>query len=108
MIALDALPKEISITSPIEYAQILVSADLGNGRFSDVTRMVKWSGFEGLGEIDNRGLFTPIKDGEGFITASFGNQVFGARINGPDNHVCPPPPCNAARRKSLFCLGLEH
>lgn len=74
IMALDALPKEISITSPIEYTQILVTADLGSGRFSDVTRMVKWSGFEGSGEIDNRGLFTPIKDGEGFITASLGNH----------------------------------
>ena len=61
---LNILPKKISLVSPLDYVQILIMADLGNGRESDVTRMVKWSFPQKIGNIDNRGLFTPAQDGK--------------------------------------------
>ena len=67
---LNILPEKISLTSPLDYAQILVTADLGNGRESDVTRMVKWSIPQKIGNIDNRGLFTPVQDGKAAIKAT--------------------------------------
>ena len=69
-----AFPKKINLSSPVEYTQILVEADLGGGRTMDVTRMVSWKGNEDLGKIDNRGVFTPNKNGEGTLIATLGDK----------------------------------
>ena len=69
-----AFPKKINLSSPVEYTQILVEADLGGGRTTDVTRMVSWKGNEDLGKIDNRGVFTPNKNGEGTLIATLGDK----------------------------------
>ena len=71
---LSILPQNISLTSPLDYAQILVRADLGKGRVLDVTRMVTWSIPDELCSIDNRGLLTPAKDGKGEIKATLGKH----------------------------------
>jgi WD40 repeat protein len=78
---LTTIPKEIIISSPVEYAQILVSAGLGGGQVSDVTRQVRWSGGQNLGRIDNRGLFTPQKNGKGMLTASLDNQTVQVKVS---------------------------
>ena len=84
------MPKEITISSPVEYTQILVSAGLGGGQISDVTRQVRWSVGQHLGHIDNRGLFSPQKNGKGMLTASLGNQSVQVEVSvsglGKDYH----------------------
>ena len=79
--SLSTFPKEVSITSPVEYTQILVEADLGGGRVADVTRMVQWSGIENIGKVDNRGLFTPTKNGNGTLTASLAGKSSEIKIS---------------------------
>ena len=54
-------PSKISITRSIDYSQLLLTADLGNGKFVDVTRMAKWSIEGEFGKVNHRGLFTPRK-----------------------------------------------
>ena len=68
-------PSSITIGSSLDYAQVLVFADLGKGRLSDVTRMVQWSGHEEYGQFDNRGLFTPKANGKANIRVEFQDQT---------------------------------
>ena len=81
ILSLDAMPKEITISSPVEYTQILVSAELGGSRISDVTRQVRWTDDKNLGHIDNRGLFTPKKNGESIMTATLGEQTVQVKVS---------------------------
>lgn len=74
VIGLSIEPQKVSIISPLDYTQILVKADLGSGKQSDVTRMVEWSYPEKIGTVDNRGLFVPSGDGGGEITATLNGQ----------------------------------
>ncbi|MDG1325113.1 MAG: DUF1553 domain-containing protein [Opitutales bacterium] len=67
-------PGKISITRSIDYSQLLLTADLGNGEFVDVTRMAKWSIEGEFGKVNHRGLFTPQKNGSGNLTASVGGK----------------------------------
>ena len=67
-------PGKISITRSIDYSQLLLTADLGNGEFVDVTRMAKWSIEGEFGKVNHRGLFTPQKNGSGNLTASIGGK----------------------------------
>ena len=78
---LNILPKKISLVSPLDYVQILIMADLGNGRESDVTRMVKWSFPQKIGNIDNRGLFTPAQDGKAVIKATLGEHTASVEVS---------------------------
>ena len=61
--------------------KILVTADLGNGRESDVTRMVEWSIPKKIGNIDNRGLFTPFRDGKAEIKATLGDHTASIEVS---------------------------
>jgi hypothetical protein len=67
-------PDNISITRSIDYSQLLLTADLGNGEFVDVTRMAKWSIDGEFGKVNHRGLFTPQTNGSGNLTASIGGK----------------------------------
>ena len=89
--SLRVTPKEIKINSALEYAQMVVFADLGEGRLSDVTRMVKWSGHEDLGRIDKRGLFTPKAIGEATIRVELEGQSVGlpVAVAGLDSETDP-------------------
>ena len=81
VLGLSIEPRKVSIKSPLDYTQILVNADLGNGKESDVTRMVKWTYSEKIGAIDNRGLFTPYTDGKGKITATLNGHSVSSEIS---------------------------
>ena len=81
VLGLSIEPRKVSIRSPLDYTQILVNADLGNGKESDVTRMVKWTYSEKIGAIDNRGLFTPYTDGKGKITATLNGHSVSSEIS---------------------------
>ncbi len=67
-------PQKISILRSIDYTQLLLRADLGEAKYADVTRMAKWKVTGGTGSVSERGLFSPIKDGNGTIVASFGGK----------------------------------
>lgn len=67
-------PDKISITRSIDYSQLLLTADLGNGEFVDVTRIAKWTTDGEFGKVNHRGLFTPQKNGSGNLTAIIGGK----------------------------------
>jgi hypothetical protein len=70
--ALQVEPARIKITSPNDYAQLLVTVRLDSGDAADVTRMVRFAMKSPLVQISPRGLLRPLKNGNGRITVSLG------------------------------------
>ncbi len=68
---LEVEPKQIRLTQPYSYAQVLVTARIGSDRV-DVTRIAKAAFSVPLANIGRTGLVQPLKDGTGFLNVSFG------------------------------------
>jgi WD40 repeat protein len=66
--ALEVEPKAIDFTSPYQYAQLLVTARLGNGDSFDATRVARLDMGSPLAAITPSSLVRPIADGQGEIT----------------------------------------
>ena len=81
VIGISIHPQQISLGSPLDYVQVLVTADLGDGKKADLTRMVKWSISEGLGKVDDRGIFTPSKNGKGEIRVHWDNYESALKVS---------------------------
>ena len=69
---IEVQPTTISLSKPMEYAQLLVTATLSNGTKADVTRMAKLT-FQGgeAASINERGLLRPGSDGKGEVKIAF-------------------------------------
>jgi WD40 repeat protein/mono/diheme cytochrome c family protein len=70
--SIEVQPTAISLSKPMEYAQLLVTATLSNGTKADVTRMAKLT-FQGgeAASINERGLLRPGSDGKGDVKIAF-------------------------------------
>lgn len=70
--SIEVQPTTISLSKPMEYAQLLVTATLSNGTKADVTRMAKLT-FQGgeAASINERGLLRPGSDGKGEVKIAF-------------------------------------
>ena len=66
-------PKTLALKSPIDYAQVLVSAKLSTGDVVDVTRIAKLN-LGGAAAISLHGIATPIKDGATTLTVELGGR----------------------------------
>ncbi|MBT5715702.1 MAG: DUF1549 domain-containing protein, partial [Opitutae bacterium] len=77
-------PNKVSLSRAIDYSQLLLSADLGNGEFVDVTRIAKWSVDGDFGKINHRGLFKPNGNGVGKLTASIGGKTKSVQVHVSD------------------------
>ncbi|GAA5138914.1 DUF1549 domain-containing protein [Prosthecobacter algae] len=70
--SIEVQPTTISLSKPMEYAQLLVTATLSNGTKADVTRMAKLT-FQGgeAASINEHGLLRPGSDGKGEVKVAF-------------------------------------
>ena len=75
----------------MDYTQVIVTAKLNGGAEADVTRMTKWTVTGGVGEVSERGLFTPVKNGQGKLTGEFsGKKVeIAVKVAGLDSTYLP-------------------
>lgn len=74
VVSLEVFPKNIRITKPTEYAQLLVTARMKDGTTADVTRMVKLESKNLPANVSPRGLVRPKEDGKGTVTISLASQ----------------------------------
>ncbi|MFP6900628.1 MAG: DUF1549 domain-containing protein, partial [Opitutales bacterium] len=89
--SLDASPKRVEITRPVDYVQVILTVKLNQGAQADVTRMAKWRVEGGVGNVSERGLFTPAKNGAGTLIAEFsGKRIeIPVKITGFDKPYLP-------------------
>jgi WD40 repeat protein len=80
-------PSELAITEPNGYAQLLLSSDAGQ----DLTRLASWNVTGDIGVVNERGLFTPAKNGTGAITATFATHSVSVpvTVSGLDQTFAP-------------------
>lgn len=64
---------DVTLSSPYEYVQLLVTAILKDGSSVDVTRFAEFDATENLGVADH-GLARPLSNGDGKLTIRFGGQ----------------------------------
>ncbi len=62
--ALEVQPKEVRLTNPFAYVQLLVTARLGSGETIDATRMVEASLSKAIADVGRSGLVRPRADGK--------------------------------------------
>lgn len=70
---IDARPATISLKTPFEYSQLLLTATLDNGDIVDVTRIAKID-VPAIAKISPLGLVRPTTDGSASIKASVGGR----------------------------------
>jgi WD40 repeat protein/mono/diheme cytochrome c family protein len=70
IVALELQPDRIQIESPNDYAQLLVTARLDSGDTVDVTRTAKFTIKPDIAAVSSRGLFQPIKNGQGKLVVT--------------------------------------
>jgi WD40 repeat protein len=74
VVALQAQPDRITIGSPNDYAQLLVTARLDSGETADVTRAVKFTIVNEIASVSSHGLVQPLKNGESKLTIALGSK----------------------------------
>jgi WD40 repeat protein/mono/diheme cytochrome c family protein len=72
---LSVQPQSISLGSPFEYTQMLISATLNSADIVDVTRVVSVEVQGDAIEVTRSGFVKPIKDGTAMIRANLGEKV---------------------------------
>jgi WD40 repeat protein len=72
--ALEIQPSRIKLTSPSDYAQLLVTARLESGDTADITRMVKFTTKPPLAQVSPTGVVTPVTNGMGKLIVSLAGQ----------------------------------
>jgi len=74
--SLVSFPSAIKVSRSLDYGQIIIAAKLQGGAEADVTRMSKWIVKGGVGQVSERGLFTPSQNGSGKVIGEFsGHRV---------------------------------
>ena len=69
--SLVSFPSELKVSRALDYGQLILVAKLQGGEQADVTRMTEWVVKGGVGQVSNRGLFTPSQNGSGKIIGEF-------------------------------------
>lgn len=64
-------PAKVEFNGPYAYSQLVLSVQTESGDLIDVTRMAEWKFPETLLKVTPSGMATPLKDGQGVITAVF-------------------------------------
>src|SRR5262249_2657475 len=80
VVSLEVQPAAIKLSSPNEYAQILVTAKLASGDSVDGTRMVLCAARPPVAQIFPRGVVEPIKDGTGRLFIFLGKRTVEAPV----------------------------
>ncbi|GIW81531.1 MAG: hypothetical protein KatS3mg105_3338 [Gemmatales bacterium] len=75
VIRLEAAPKSMTLSSPYEFRQVLISGVLETGEKVDLTRMVKVQAPKALVEVSSRGQVWPKADGKGTLVFSFAGKT---------------------------------
>jgi WD40 repeat protein len=78
--SLEVQPASIKITSPNDYAQLLVTARLESGDTADVTRMVKATMNLPVAEVSSRGMLRPLKNGSAKLLLSLADKTTEAPV----------------------------
>ena len=88
---LEASPTKVNLSRPVDYTQFILTAKLNGGAKADVTRMTNWTVEGGLGHVSERGLFTPVKNGNGNVIGHYdGKQVkIPVNVTGMDKPYVP-------------------
>ena len=74
--SLVSFPSVLKVSRALDYGQLILVAKLQGGTQADVTRMTNWVVEGGVGQVSNRGLFTPSQNGSGKIVGEFsGHRV---------------------------------
>jgi WD40 repeat protein len=74
--SLVSFPSTLKVSRALDYGQIVIVAKLQEGAEADVTRMIKWIVTGGVGQVSERGLFTPSQNGSGKVIGEFsGHRV---------------------------------
>lgn len=77
---LNVSPSEIELTSPYDYAQLVVMAVMQNGSTADVTRLVSIEAPDWV-TVSPHGLLRPASDGAGAIVVSYGDHAHAVKLN---------------------------
>lgn len=75
VVGLEVLPTSIKLTSPFDYAQLLVTAKLDNGDRVDATRLVQAQPAAATVTISPTGIVKATADGTSAIGVKLGDQV---------------------------------
>jgi Protein of unknown function (DUF1549)/Protein of unknown function (DUF1553)/Bacterial Ig-like domain (group 2) len=73
VIRLEAAPKAVTLKSPFDYAQMLLTAELAGGEKVDVTRMAK-AQVPSIAKLSPNGLLRPLGDGDGTLRFTLGGK----------------------------------
>jgi hypothetical protein len=87
--ALKVEPSDIALTTPMSYAQVLVTATLKDGTVADATRAVQWQA-EGV-DVSPAGIVAPRKDGRFTLKACLGSLCVDVpvTVSGSDAATIP-------------------
>ena len=90
VVGLEIVPEKIRLTSPFEYAQLLVTAKLDNGDRVDDTRLVQPVVTENV-TITSSGIVSATADGVSNVAVKLGDQVASVPVEvvGVDAEVHP-------------------
>jgi hypothetical protein len=80
---LEASPKQVTLSGPFSYSQLLVTATLANGETADVTRIAKYKTLAGVA-VSPAGLVRPVADGSGEISISVGGKTVAIPVTAKD------------------------
>ena len=68
VVAVDVLPKSITLTNPYDYVQLLVMGRLASGESFDAARSAEFSLSGKVAEVDRGGVVRPLADGQAELT----------------------------------------
>ncbi len=81
IVAVEALPAEITLDNEYAYTQVLLTAELANGDRVDVTRLAQASVTDDLASVSDTGIVRPQADGEGTIKFTISDQSITVPIS---------------------------
>src|SRR5262245_51439665 len=74
VVKVEARPATVTLKTPFDYTQLLLTATLDNGDAVDVTRLAKWS-LPPVAKATPAGLVRPVSDGAGAIHVAVGAKT---------------------------------
>src|SRR4051812_20077548 len=80
LVKLEAQPASLSLKTPYDYAQVLLTGVLDGGERIDVTRMAKVEAPAKLVKVSPTGLVRPAADGSGTLKFSLAGQSLSVPV----------------------------
>jgi len=80
IVGLELQPDRITIGSPNDYAQLLVTARLDSGDTVDVTRSAKFTIKPEIASVSSRGILQPLKNGTGKLVIALAGKSTEAPV----------------------------